>query len=850
MVGRSCALWSCLLGTLSVTGVVAVGGAGNAQSLQPAAATLPVVLRAQAKVADERGQEAPRMSGEIRVNGDLAPAVTRIAVETGRTLFEGVGTPGTLVDLSEGLQVIGVTTVDPAGKWSLVVERPLSPGDHRISTASRDPVRARQQVGQDVLLSIPEGFTGTAVLQRASAGQESVTAALPGEAQRRRAEEMAAAASERFAEIMSSPEWRRVAQAAPGAAGQAMPRSETVAPLAQPLTSPQMQRVAQGPESVLAPVYGWFDRAGRDYHEHLVRRLADPRPISTVPGRTAMTEAPSGPVRTVPAEAPRSPVLNDPGTPAVRRPPPRETSLLEDVQDWLARAGRDYNRGIVKQLEQPTGAAVAAPKAPPLAPFGPGARVPDSREADALRRADVERQEAEARRLVEQRRIEALAPIPAPTSPLAQLPSAPPSELRAAPGAEDRATIEARRLEDERRMAEARRKDEERRAEEARLEAQRRLAEAKRLEDEKRATEQAKADEARRAQETAAREAQRKAEELAQKQQVDRQKQAANTTGQDEARRAQEALQRAEELRRAQEQAAREGAQRQQEAQRQLEAQRLVDQERQAALKAADEQRRAREAQQRATDAARRTQESIVTPPAQLPSGYASEQAYRRAMAEAARAPKDTTSIDRRRQPPVVTEREAPPQVEAPAVRPAVTTTGRTLWHGYRNEAEYRRALVEAARAPKDMTGQVSQRDTAARVIQPPPREQTRQEAERRAQEMLRVERERLADLKIERGRVGSVRAARRPVEVEEGSSPGVAAKVVASRPACRTAGRRVSLPGTYVVKSGDTLWRIAERFYGDGEMYQNILRANKGKLPDPDRIEPCQRLSLPRSSR
>jgi nucleoid-associated protein YgaU len=46
------------------------------------------------------------------------------------------------------------------------------------------------------------------------------------------------------------------------------------------------------------------------------------------------------------------------------------------------------------------------------------------------------------------------------------------------------------------------------------------------------------------------------------------------------------------------------------------------------------------------------------------------------------------------------------------------------------------------------------------------------------------------------------------------------------------------------MVVSGDTLWAIAERFYGDGSKYQVIADAND--ISDPDLIQPGQLLIIP----
>ena len=50
----------------------------------------------------------------------------------------------------------------------------------------------------------------------------------------------------------------------------------------------------------------------------------------------------------------------------------------------------------------------------------------------------------------------------------------------------------------------------------------------------------------------------------------------------------------------------------------------------------------------------------------------------------------------------------------------------------------------------------------------------------------------------------------------------------------------------TYTVVSGDTLWKIAERMYGNGSGYMKIFEANTGVLENPDRILPGQKLTIP----
>ncbi len=49
-----------------------------------------------------------------------------------------------------------------------------------------------------------------------------------------------------------------------------------------------------------------------------------------------------------------------------------------------------------------------------------------------------------------------------------------------------------------------------------------------------------------------------------------------------------------------------------------------------------------------------------------------------------------------------------------------------------------------------------------------------------------------------------------------------------------------------HTVEKGDSLWKIAEKAYGDGSKYMAIFEANKPMLSDPDKIYPGQMLRIP----
>lgn len=52
--------------------------------------------------------------------------------------------------------------------------------------------------------------------------------------------------------------------------------------------------------------------------------------------------------------------------------------------------------------------------------------------------------------------------------------------------------------------------------------------------------------------------------------------------------------------------------------------------------------------------------------------------------------------------------------------------------------------------------------------------------------------------------------------------------------------------PKTYTVVKGDSLWKIAKQFYGDGSKYTKIYNANKDKVKNPNLIYPGQVLTIP----
>ena len=55
-----------------------------------------------------------------------------------------------------------------------------------------------------------------------------------------------------------------------------------------------------------------------------------------------------------------------------------------------------------------------------------------------------------------------------------------------------------------------------------------------------------------------------------------------------------------------------------------------------------------------------------------------------------------------------------------------------------------------------------------------------------------------------------------------------------------------VPAPKMYTVVAGDTLPKIAEREYGDAQLWRRIYEANRGIIKDPEIIYPGQSLTIP----
>lgn len=87
------------------------------------------------------------------------------------------------------------------------------------------------------------------------------------------------------------------------------------------------------------------------------------------------------------------------------------------------------------------------------------------------------------------------------------------------------------------------------------------------------------------------------------------------------------------------------------------------------------------------------------------------------------------------------------------------------------------------------------------------------------------------------------------PTPIVQNTTPVVDTTVVAMTQTQRTT-ENSPLPtqtNTYVVKAGDSLYKIAKYFYNDGAQFHKIFLANQDKISNPSLIYPGQVLTIPK---
>jgi len=207
-----------------------------------------------------------------------APSISRVEVlADGTVRIEGLGTPGARVTIRRSGEALASESVAANGDWRITTPRPLGIGEHRFEAEASAIDDGHSAVtGSDVRIAIPDGFrTGAVIAFERSAGEiEREREAMAAE-RRRRAEELAAAASDRFSELS-----RDIGEVGPSGRGprvsQARPDDRKMADT--PPAQPPEPGAGFSFDRALLSIQEWLERANREYQREIVRRLQVPAP--------------------------------------------------------------------------------------------------------------------------------------------------------------------------------------------------------------------------------------------------------------------------------------------------------------------------------------------------------------------------------------------------------------------------------------------------------------------------------------------------------------------------------------------------------------------------------------------
>jgi nucleoid-associated protein YgaU len=790
--------------------VIIAGGTG----LGLAAVTLPLVIPARAGLPGNQsdstlrrpfdGGSAQRPSEPIGGARDVAgelPSFRRVLRDGPVVVIEGRGAPGIDIVVEIDDASAGRVRIGDDGVWRLPLARALTPGDHNFSVVvpGRDVAAADNAPRVDRLrVAIPERWPAGG-LSLAPNGRRIAAAGGRDDAVRdevrRRAEELGRAASGRFDDVLRGAE---------------PPKSAVLRPLPQGGGDPAIEQSTERGEGDV-----------RRLIEELRRRRAERL-------RTAQQAPPPAP------KAPVAPQVTSPAAPPQVTPAPPSGS-----ESWLDRARRDYQE-LMRRLSVDQGGQRPDPVRDAQK------RIDDRNRADAEKaardKAEADQRAAAAKTQQDEAKRKA-------------------DEQRAAEAKKKEA--DAKRAADEQRAAEAKKKDADeaarRQAEAQRADALKKEAEAKRAADEQRAAEAKK------------READEAARRQAEAQKADALKKEADAKRAADEQRAAEAKKKD----------ADEAARRQAEAQKAapktppappvaqpapaipppaqvnpptpastaLDAQQrgLIARAEADLKRTADLARQATEQAQRAratADAAdaRRANDARAADDLRRAAQTAAAQdraVFEQRVAEASRRADESRQLAERAKAEAETRAKAAERVAAvqrtadrtaQALRTATIAASGAVSLAARREAQ--RMVTSEARNAADA---VKTAERAMSATTPPVAQSGSGAASGRTAAV---------DGAAQSGQ-GSARRGktRRPATIVASSSTKAPS---GSNGPCRLTSRKVSLPGWYRVRRGDTLWSIAARHYGDGRRYGLIFTTNRRRIEDADLIYPCQRIYLP----
>jgi nucleoid-associated protein YgaU len=280
--------------------------------------------------------EAARAGG-AESDGPAPPSISRIVIDRdGSSAFEGRGSPGSQVAIHSDGRMIAAAIVGDTGTWSVAIGQAATIGDHTYSSvaAGRDePIH-----GDEVRISVPEALAGPAVITYEETHQPiSGNIADESDPLRKRAEELAAAASGRFSELMRGP--RNGVEVAEAQAKKA-PDGEAPTP-------------SHAGAGVVSAVADWLEHAANAYQSQIIDKLS-------TPGREAVS-----PPQDQKGEDRKTPADQSPGL--AGRLAAGARAAWGVVQDWFDRAGHYFRTENAEDRSQPPNGTAGREAAPPAA---------------------------------------------------------------------------------------------------------------------------------------------------------------------------------------------------------------------------------------------------------------------------------------------------------------------------------------------------------------------------------------------------------------------------------------------------------------------------------------------------
>jgi len=160
-------IWSAVTagGAAATAGVLVATGVIDIDKLTGRQVTTPAPLVSQqgeakpTKTAPETTvARAPDAAEPAKTPAEKAPSFDIVRVEpTGDAVVAGESEPGAIVALLSNGKVVGKTVADQSGAWTIVLEKPLEPGDHDLSAASMDGNdKTRVESEERVAVSVPK----------------------------------------------------------------------------------------------------------------------------------------------------------------------------------------------------------------------------------------------------------------------------------------------------------------------------------------------------------------------------------------------------------------------------------------------------------------------------------------------------------------------------------------------------------------------------------------------------------------------------------------------------------------------------------------------------------------------